>query len=95
MDTLTKFQYKTLKKLANGAVKLFHVGLGRHTPDDFTLEFNETLRLIEFNLMDDVSDMFPQMVEDHVKQGGDAVIARLTPRGQAMFERNAWDKWVN
>lgn len=95
MDTLTKFQHKTLKKLANGPVKLFQVGFGRNTPDNFVLEFNETLRLVELSLMDDVSDMFPQLVVDHIKQGGDAVVTRLTPRGQMMFERVKWEKWRN
>jgi len=104
MDSLNRYQVKTLKRLANSSVKFYCCPAGLPIPerDDVesrvTGDFNDILVLVLLGLLDDVSTS-PQhagKVEELMAlEGRDVVITKLSRLGQAMFERVKWEKWVN
>lgn len=99
MEQLTQHQFKTLKLLANGKVKLYCNQSG--TPkdpqiDEHNQEFNGLLRLAELGLLEDISEKCPDVVTEYkMKTGGDVAIVKITPIGQMMFEKHRWTKWKN
>jgi hypothetical protein len=92
MDTLTKHQFTLLTKLANSKVKTYCTVANANGEET---EFNETLRLVNLKLLIDISDRYPDVVKKYSTNGDDAAVTALTHRGQWMFERVKWDKWVN
>jgi len=92
MDTLTKHQFSVLTKLANSKVKIYCIVSVANADD---MEFNETLQLVPLKLLVDVSDRYPDTVKKFASGGDDAAVMALTHRGQWMFERTKWEKWVN
>lgn len=68
-------------------------------PDDDPLdtsgEFNDLLRLVEAKMVVDVTDN-PKYADIRKSWGWcDIVLVHLSNRGQRMFERVSWEKWVN
>lgn len=101
VDQLTKYQHSVLRRLASGTAKIYGACTGvegDRKPDEMTLWFNETLKLIEWGLVVDAST-WPKHIESiqHYKEheGRDAVLVALSVRGQAMFGRVPWEKYVN
>ena len=92
MDSLTKHQWTILKKLANSKVKTYCTVANANGEE---MEFNETLQLVGVKLLVDISDRYPELVAKYSANGDDAAVTALTHRGQWMFERTRWDKWVN
>ena len=92
IPTLTKHQFEILKKLANSKVKTYCTVFVKNQDET---EFNETLQLVEMKLLVDISDRYPDVVTKYSGNGDDAAVTALTHRGQWMFERTKWEKWVN
>jgi penicillin-binding protein-related factor A (putative recombinase) len=92
LKQLTKHQFDVLKKLANNKIKTFCVVFVKDQDDT---EFNETLQLVETKLLIDISDRYSDLIKTHTDNGNDAAVTALTFRGQWMFERTKWEKWIN
>lgn len=100
METLTPYQLKTVKRLANGNTKVYCAPTG--LPSDrnenaINLDFNQILGLVEMGLAIDATDYpkFSGIVERNRDEGREVVIIVLSILGQRMFERVTWEKWVN
>lgn len=100
MDTLTEYQFKTVKRLANGLTKVYACPTG--LPSDknenaINMDFNQILGLVELGLAVDASDYpkFHGIVQENAEQGRDCVVIVLSKLGQRMFERVRWEKWIN
>jgi len=100
IETLTKFQYATVRKLANSGTKVYACPTG--LPSDrnenaINLDFNQTLGLVEMGLAVDASDYpkFQGIVQQNKDEGRECVVIVLSRLGQRMFERVRWEKWVN
>lgn len=101
MIRLNKYQAATLRRLANSRVKNYCVPAGLGNEEfgaKITEDFNDILRLVEVGLLIDISnepEHRGKCRELMALEGRDIVIVRLSLRGQQMFERTAWEKWVN
>jgi len=100
MEMLTQHQFHVLKLLANGDVKNYCnvSGIARDGKgvDQHNQEFNDLLRLVELELLEDISSQcIESVLEYHTKTGGDVAIVRISPLGQLMFERHRHTKWKN
>lgn len=104
IDSLNRYQLKTLKRLANSQIKLYCCPAGLPLPERdeiesrITSDFNDILILVEMGLLDDISndpEHQGKIAELHALEGRDIVITRLSRIGQVMFERVKWEKWVN
>lgn len=98
---LTRYQFGTLKRLANGRTKAFAAISGipeDRAPGAISLLFNETLNLVEWGLAVDETNnpKWDKIVKDNTKEEGrQCVVVVLNGRGQMMFQRQTHDKWVN
>lgn len=92
IEQITKYQFGVLTKLASSRTKTYCCVF---LPDQLDTEFNETLRLIELKLLIDISDRHAELVKKYSKNGGDAIVAAITNKGQWMFERTKWGKRIN
>ena len=104
IDSLNRYQLKTLKRLANSQIKLYCCPAGLPLPERDEIEslitgdFNDILILVEMGLLEDVSnepDNQGKIAELHALEGRDIVITKLSRIGQVMFERQKHDKWTN
>lgn len=100
METLTEYQFKTVKRLANSRVKVYCCPTG--LPSDknenaINMDFNQILGLVEMGLAVDASDYpkFREIVQQNTDEGRECVVIVISVRGQRMFERVRWEKWVN
>lgn len=93
MLQLNSFQTRILRKLANSSCKIFLCPAD--DPLDISDEFNDILRLIDTKMVIDVTDRpeYVKVLKDW--EWCDLVIVNLTNRGQRLFERVSWEKWVN
>jgi len=89
-----------LTNVANGKTKSYIVASG--TPGNAEEEpmnddLNDICRLVELRLMLDISDeqRWSAIHEEQGRLGRQVLVVNLTHRGQWMFERVKWDKWVN
>lgn len=100
MESLSKFQYRTLSKLANSATKTFGCisGIpGDSDENQINIDFNSILRLVQLKLVKDVTERYldTPVAESFAKMGREYVVVVLTHGGQWMFERTKWEKWLN
>lgn len=100
METLSKYQYRTLLKLANGSIKIQAIVAGvagEAGEDKVNFDFNSILRLAELKLVKDVTERYidSPIFAQYQKDERDFAVISLTNRGQWMFERAVHDKWVN
>ena len=101
VEQLTKHQYKLLRRLANSPVKTYCMPAGIDSDlkqDEINVEFNETLRLVEFGLMSDASNWpkYKGIVQQHRDESGrDVIIVVLNKSAQRLFERTRHEKWKN
>ncbi len=95
IEQLTQHQFRILKLLANGEVKIYCNVAGTKS-DEHTQDFNGLFRLVELKLLEDISEECSNVVTKYkAKVGGDIAIMKLAPLGQTIFEKHRWTKWKN
>lgn len=104
METLTPYQFKILRRLANSEIKTYCQPAGIDSDkrrDDINPDFNAMLRLCELGLMSDATatqsawPKYTGLVTRYAEEGREIVIVVLNRVGQFLFERTAHDRWVN
>ena len=98
VESLTKYQFMVLKKLANSDIKIYctMAGLpGEKSEDAINQDFNSILRLVELKLLCDSTEKHADLAKKYNVEGRDFAVVTLTHGGQWMFERTKWEKWLN
>src|SRR5208282_5394201 len=92
LDSLTPYQFKILRRLANNEVKTYCQPAGIDSDkrrDDINLDFNGMLRLCELGLMNDATawPKYTELVDRYAEEGREIVIVVLNRVGQLLFQR--------
>jgi hypothetical protein len=100
VDSLTPYQFKILRRLANNEVKVYCQPAGIDSDkrrDDINLDFNGMLRLCELGLMSDATawPKYTDLVTRYAEEGREIVIVVLNKVGDLMFRRTPWENRVN
>ncbi len=100
METLTPYQFKILRRLANSEIKTYCQPAGIDSDkrrDDINLDFNGMLRLCELGLASDATawPKYTDLVTRYTEEGREIVIVVLNKIGYLMFKRTPWERWVN
>lgn len=100
METLTPYQFKILRRLANSEIKTYCQPAGIDSDkrrDDINLDFNSMLRLCELGLTSDATawPKYTDLVTRYAEEGREIVIVVLNKIGDVMFKRTPWENRVN
>ena len=100
METLTPYQFKILRRLANSEIKTYCQPAGIDSDkrrDDINLDFNAMLRLCELGLTSDATawPKYTDLVTRYAEEGREIVIVVLNGVGDLMFKRTPWENRVN
>jgi hypothetical protein len=100
LETLTPYQFKILRRLANNEVKVYCQPAGIDSDkrrDDINIDFNSMLRLCELGLMSDATawPKYTELVTRYAEEGREIVIVVLNKIGNEMFRRTPWGNRVN
>lgn len=101
IDQLTPYQHRILRRLAIGTEKIYGACTGvdgDRRPEEMNDWFNETLKLIEWGMAVDASGWpkYQKTITHYAEhEGRDSIMIALSVRGQAMWGRVPWEKFVN